>query len=169
MENIEGFKHLKNRDEIEKKAIEITINEELKENRKVIITPREECYDILSIGENPNDIRYIEVKGHAKKSKSFKYVMLSKSEFEFAKEKGDKYWIYLVNIIKNQGAIILKIRDPINKLKWKIMGKNKPKMKYLSNVCKFLLFNENNTNFDFKIITKDIMEKITIPSKNKIK
>jgi hypothetical protein len=65
-ENIEGVEHLKSRDEIEKKAIEITIKEELKENRKVIITPREECYDILSIGENPNDIRYIEVKGHAK-------------------------------------------------------------------------------------------------------
>jgi len=49
------------------------------------------------------------------------------------------------------------------------MEKNKLKMKYLSNVYKFLLFNENNTNFNFKIITKDVMEKIAIPPKNKIR
>ena len=85
MENIEGVKHLKDRDDIERKTIEIAINEELKESRKVIITPIGECYDILSIGENPNDIRYIEIKGHIS-LKIFKYVILSKLEFEFAKK-----------------------------------------------------------------------------------
>jgi hypothetical protein len=159
MENIEGIKYLRNRNDIERKTIEITINEELKESRKVVITPIGECYDILSIGENPNDIKYIEIKGHIS-LKIFKYVILSKLEFEFAKEKGDKYWIYLINIIKNKGAIILKIRDPINKLKWKILRKNKPRTIYLSNVCKS--FNKNNTNFNFEIITKDIMEKMEI-------
>ena len=159
MENIEGIKYLRNRNDIERETIEITIDEELKESRKVVITPIGECYDILSIGENPNDIKYIEIKGHIS-LKTFKYIVLSKSEFEFAKEKGDKYWIYLINIIKNKGAIILKIRDPINKLKWKILRKNKPRTIYLSNVCKS--FNKNNTNFNFEIITKDTMKKMEI-------
>ena len=47
------------------------------------------------------------------------------------------------------------------------MGKNKPRVRYLSDVCKS--FNKNNTNFNFEIITKDTMEKIAIPPKNKIR
>jgi hypothetical protein len=175
--NIGGIEHLKSRDEIEKKTIEIAINEELKENRKVRIAPIRKHYDIISVGNNPEDIKYIEVKGHIS-LKSFMYITLSKSAFEFAKKKGDEYWIYLINIIKNKEATILKIRNPINKLEWKRIievERGKIKINYFSNAYKFLKNDMNKSCLKIiqlrenkeSIIPKNIIEKITILSINK--
>jgi hypothetical protein len=161
-ENIEGIEHLKNRNEIEKKTIEVAIKEELKENRKVIITPKKEHYDIISIGNNPKDIRYIEVKGHISKKKAGD-IYLQKNEFENAKKFGRKYWIYLVNIIqKNEEPIILKIRDPANRLKWKIIEKWVSRFKIHKKKLYFSYFNG---------LLKNSIDKTpnlkTIPLKNK--
>jgi len=178
LENIEGIENLIDRNIIERNIIEIAIKEELKENRKVIIAPIKEHYDILSIGKNPNDIRYIEVKGHISILNSI-FIYLKRKEFDFAKEMKDKYWIYLINMIKDEEIKIFKIRDPINKLKWEeiinVEGKKRKKI-YLSNIHELLKNNINNPDLkivslkDLKnilleksIITEDKVRKITIP------
>jgi hypothetical protein len=81
---------------IEKKAMEIAIEEERKENRKITIVSEKEHYDILSIGNNPEDIRYIEVKGHMREPKSI-FILLKEKEFDFGKEHGNKYWINIIS------------------------------------------------------------------------
>jgi len=162
-ENMEGVEHLKSRNEIEKKTIEIAINEELKENRKVIITPEREHYDIISIGNNPKDIRYIEVKGHISKKKAGN-IYLYESEFKSAKKFGGKYWIYLVNIIQeNKEPIILKIRNPANRLKWKIVERW---------ASRFKIHKERRYFSHINGLLKNSIDKPnlkTIPLKNKIR
>jgi hypothetical protein len=147
---------------IERKAMEIAIEEERKENRKVIVVSEKEHYDILSIGNNPEDIRHIEVKGMSKP----KPILLKEKEFDFGKEHGNKYWIYLVNIIEDKGIKILKIKDPINKLEWRKerIDKKKGKKLYLFNV--YGLLNNNIDENDLKIVS---LEKENIITKDKIK
>jgi hypothetical protein len=119
-ENIEGIEHLEERNENERKAIEIAIKEELKENRKVIIAPIKEHYDILSIGNNSEDIKYIEVKAHRKPTF---HIELSSSQFNLAKEMKEKFWIYLICNI-NKKPKIFEIQNPIENLLF-IKAKNK--------------------------------------------
>ncbi|MEM3420057.1 MAG: DUF3883 domain-containing protein [Nitrososphaerota archaeon] len=114
---IEGIENLEERDENERKAIEFVINEEIKENRKIKISSIREHYDILSIGSNPNDIRYIEVKG----LKHFKNIMLSEIEFKTALKYKDRYHLYIVYDRESNNPKIVKIQNPIKKLKFKIM------------------------------------------------
>jgi membrane protease subunit (stomatin/prohibitin family) len=156
-ENIKGIKHLEERNEIERKAMEIAIEEERKENRKVIVVSEKEHYDILSIGNNPEDIRYIEVKGHMSTSKSI-FITLKEKEFDFGKEHGDKYWIYLINMIEDKGIKILKIKDPINKLEWikERIDKKKRKKLYLSSV--YGLLNNNINENNLKIVSLEKRE-----------
>jgi hypothetical protein len=102
--------HFNKRNKFEKRAIDLVIEEEIKEKRKVIVSPIKEHYDIKSIG---NDIRYIEVKAHRKPSSLIK---MSISQFNFAKKKGNEYWIYIVsNIYKNPK--IIKIQNPIENMR----------------------------------------------------
>jgi len=179
-ENIEGIEHLKSRNKIEKKTIEIAIKEELKENRKVRITPEREHYDIISIGNNPKDIRYIEVKGHISKKKAGD-IYLYESEFKSAKKFGGKYWIYLVNIIQeNKEPIILKIRNPANRLKWKIVERWASRFKihkerrYFSHINELLKNSIDKPNLKTiplknKNTSKDKIRKITILPIDKIR
>jgi hypothetical protein len=105
-----SFLHFNKRNKFEKRAIDLVIEEEIKEKRKVIVSPIKEHYDIKSIG---NDIRYIEVKAHRKPSSLIK---MSISQFNFAKKKGNEYWIYIVsNIYKNPK--IIKIQNPIENMR----------------------------------------------------
>jgi hypothetical protein len=115
--SVKGFKHLKNRNEIERKTIKVAIKEEKKEGRKIKIVSPKKPYDIKSIGKKPEDIRFIEVKGHIN-PKEFNYIKLTEREYNFAKKNEEKYFIYLINFIKEK-PIIIKIRNPIKKLKWK--------------------------------------------------
>jgi len=57
--------------------------------------------------------RYIEVKGHAKGAI---FSILPKGEFEFARRKGKKYWLYVVYNALSDNPILVAIRDPISKL-----------------------------------------------------
>jgi len=148
-ENIKGIKHLEERNEIERKAIEIAINEELKENRKIIIAPIGECYDIISTKESYNfitikemlrksqisiNVRFIKVYASEDKIDSFK---LTRREFYFAKTIGKRYWIYLINM-KNKKPIILKTRSPAYKLKYKVIEVSPEEKYYLFNIHKLL-------------------------------
>lgn len=46
------------------------------------------------------------------------FIKLTEGEFENAKKYGTNYWIYLINFLENEETIILKIKEPIKKLKW---------------------------------------------------
>ena len=112
-----SFLHFNKRNKFEKRAIDLVIEEEIKEKRKVIVSPIKEHYDIKSIG---SDIRYIEVKGHRKPTF---HIELSSSQFNLAKEMKEKFWIYLICNI-NKKPKIFEIQNPIENLLF-IKAKNK--------------------------------------------
>ncbi|MEM2178763.1 MAG: DUF3883 domain-containing protein [Candidatus Methanomethylicaceae archaeon] len=115
------------RDEFERKTLEIVSNEEIKEGRKPEIAFIGEPYDIISYGNSIEDIRYIEVKGHLFNTN---LIRLTKGEYNFAKEKGNKYWIYLItNVGVNENPKIIKIQNPIEKLNWAVMHIKRKKSK----------------------------------------
>jgi len=132
-ENIEGIEHLKKRRKTEKRAIRFTIEEEKKENRKIIIAPLDSPYDLKSLGNDPEDVRFIEVKGHlAPFPNTLPYcsACLTIQEFNFAKEMKDKFWLYIIYGVRKNEKIrrIFKIQNPIENMKWVFMhfNKNKP-------------------------------------------
>lgn len=63
------------------------LSKEIKERRKRIeLAPVIENYDIISYGNNENDIRCIEVKTH-KRLLNANFIELSKYEYDFGKER----------------------------------------------------------------------------------
>ena len=66
-------------------------------------------YDILS--KNEEEIRYIEVKSLTH-GWSESGVALSKTQFEFGKEKGDEYWLYIVEEVGDGEPILHRIQNP---------------------------------------------------------
>ncbi len=74
-------------------------------------------YDILSYDENGEEI-YIEVKSTVNKNSPF---FLSDKEYQIAKEKGDRYFIYRVEnvLARNLTEVLLtKYRNPVNNAKF---------------------------------------------------
>ncbi|MGB9674910.1 MAG: protein NO VEIN domain-containing protein [Nanopusillaceae archaeon] len=128
----------------ERKTLKIAINEELKENRKPEIASIGEPYDIISYGNSSNDIRYIEVKGH-KSFLTLNEIRLTKREFNIAKEYGNKYWIYSIAFTPSENKII-KIQNPIEKLKWETVKKKGKISKYYSHIPLNEIINEGNIN-----------------------
>jgi hypothetical protein len=123
-ENIEGIEYLEERNKFERVAIEIVIEEEKKENRRIRITRASSPFDIESVGNSFGDIRFIEVKGQAFLKQ---HVILSKREYDFASVAKDKYWLYIVYNTFGIKPIILKIQNPIEKLKWEFRLETKGK------------------------------------------
>ena len=67
-------------------------------------------YDILS--QNQKEIRYIEVKSLTH-NWSESGVALSKTQFEFGKEKGDEYWLYVVEGTGDGEPVLHCIQNPV--------------------------------------------------------
>lgn len=101
--------------DVEKKAMEIAMEYERKSGRIPEDVSLKEHYDILSIDPKSGERRFIEVKG---RSGSDLEVELTETEFELAKEKGEKYWLYIVYNIGSGEPKLLAIKDPINNMKW---------------------------------------------------
>ena len=89
---------------IEDAAMELVMEIEEREGRKPDKSPakRGEHYDIYSYDPKTGEERFIEVKGHAGMQM---FAELTKEEFEFGKEKGDKYWLYIVFNLTTTGDI----------------------------------------------------------------
>jgi len=87
---------------IEEAAMKKVMEIEKKEGRKPDNTPAKENYhyDIKSYDSKTGEIRFIEVKGHGGHQV---FGELSEAEFEFGREKGDKYWLYIVYNLTTAG------------------------------------------------------------------
>jgi len=109
------------RKKVEMAAVEFVKRYEEREGR--VIEDRQDTmkFDFYTYPKNEKDVqegmrrgeRYIEVKGHARGAV---FSILPKGEFEFAKSKGDKYWLYVVYNALSDNPILIAIRDPISKL-----------------------------------------------------
>jgi len=89
---------------IEEAAMEVVMEIERKEGKKPDRSPaeRNEHYDIYSYDPKTGEERFIEVKGHAGMQI---FGELTPGEFEFGREKGDKYWLYIVFNLTTAGDI----------------------------------------------------------------
>ncbi|MEM4312066.1 MAG: helicase-related protein [Nitrososphaerales archaeon] len=115
---------------IEEAAMKLVMQIEEKEGRKPSDNPAKDKmpYDIYSYDPNTGEERFIEVKGHAGMQI---FGELTEREFEFGKEKGNKYWLYIVFNLTTAGdltnAKYLRFRDATNTMKVQI----KEKIKYI--------------------------------------
>lgn len=71
-------------------------------------------YDLESTDEN-GAIRYIEVKGISGAWDSQSPAMMTHNEFNAAREKGDTYWLYLVEKAESDDYEIHRIQNPANR------------------------------------------------------
>ena len=102
--------------EIEKAAMMFALEYEKKAGRIPEDVSMREHYDILSKNPSTGEIRYIEVKG--KYSLDLE-IELTEEEFRVAKEKGEKYWLYIIYGIGTGKPRLLAVKDPVNNMGWR--------------------------------------------------
>lgn len=113
---------------IEEAAMKLVMDIERKEGRKPDDSParRGEHYDIFSYDPSTGEERYIEVKGHAGVSI---YAELTPSEYQFGKEKKEKYWLYIVFNLTTAGDVTsarwLRFKDATNTMKVSVTGETR--------------------------------------------
>ena len=102
---------------VENAAMKLVMQIEEKEGRKPDDSPAKENkhYDIYSYDPETGEERFIEVKGHAGMQV---FAELTEEEFKFGKNKGDKYWLYIVFNLTTAGdlasAKYLRFKDATN-------------------------------------------------------
>jgi len=102
---------------VENAAMKLVMQIEEKEGRKPDDSPAKENkhYDIYSYDPETGEERFIEVKGHAGMQV---FAELTREEFKFGKNKGDKYWLYIVFNLTTAGdlasAKYLRFKDATN-------------------------------------------------------
>ena len=93
---------------------QIVIDYETKAGRKAALQKTNNPgFDILS--ESEEEKRYIEVKTV---NGGWKWVLLTKTEFETARERGAEYWIYVVEIYEDGKHCLTTLNDPYNKVNY---------------------------------------------------
>ncbi len=101
----------------EEEAIPIVFNYEGLKGREAVKVSSYEHYDVRSIKRNTRgeiiEERFIEVKTKMRRSLS---VRLTGEESRVAREKGDRYWLYLVYGVRSERPVILAIRNPLERL-----------------------------------------------------
>jgi len=107
---------------IELKAMEHALTYEREQGREPEDVSQFEHFDILSRDPRTGEIRYIEVKGHLGSSL---IAELTESEFKLAKEKGRRYWLYIVNNIGSGKPKLKAIRNPLSKMRVEILESKK--------------------------------------------
>ena len=104
-------------DWVEEEAMPIVFNYEGLGGREAVRVSKFEHFDVKSVKKNFDgnivEERYIEVKTKIRRNLSVK---LTKEEANVAREKRDKYWLYIVYGVKTDKPVILAIRDPLNRL-----------------------------------------------------
>ena len=107
----------RNRKEVDKLAIKKVLKHEVAEGRY----PQEmnhsnPGYDIESRDENNQIIRFIEVKGLGKSWNDFD-VGVSSTQIEMCRTKGDKFWLYVVEDVKDdKKSIIHRFCNPVKEI-----------------------------------------------------
>ena len=103
-------KRQEQREQTDDAGIEYVKTFELRNGRHPQVKPHNNPgYDILS--KNEEEIRYIEVKSLTH-SWGESGVALSKTQFEFGKEKGDEYWLYVVEEVGDGEPVLHRIQNP---------------------------------------------------------
>jgi len=105
-------------EEVERKAMEFAMEFERRNGRVPEDVSKVEHYDIKSVDPRTKDVRYIEVKGRWGLDIT---VELTEPEYEYARELGDKYWLYIVYGFSTGSPRLLAIRDPVNRAKWGVV------------------------------------------------
>lgn len=111
---------------IEDAAMKLVMQIEENEGRKPDDGPakRNEHYDIYSYDPKTGEERFIEVKGHAGRQI---FGELTYEEFKFGREKGDKYWLYIVFDLTTAAdltnAKYLRFRDATNTMNIQVKEK----------------------------------------------
>jgi len=101
--------------ELEDTAMRIAMEYERKEGRVPEDVSMREHYDILSRDPRTGEIRFIEVKGKAGLDLE---IELTEAEFNTAREKRDKYWLYIVYGIDTKMPRLLAIQNPVENTVW---------------------------------------------------
>jgi len=101
--------------EVEEIAMRLAMEYEKGSGRIPEDVSMKEHFDILSRNPRTGEIRFIEVKG---KSGLDLEIELTETEFEVAREKGERYWLYIVYGIGTEKPRLLAVHDPVNNMKW---------------------------------------------------
>ncbi len=120
----EPKKDAKHRSTTEKAGIEAAIHFENLYHRKATDVNEEHVnhpgYDLESVDENDN-IRYIEVKSLSSIWESSNPAMMTRTEFDNAKEYKDLYWLYIVERATaedKEEIVIYCIQNPANRAQY---------------------------------------------------
>lgn len=103
-------------EKVEEEAMRLAMEYERESGRLPEDVSMREHFDILSRDPETGEVvRFIEVKG---KSGLDLEIELTEPEFKVAKEKGEKYWLYIVREIGTGKPRLLAVQDPVNNVKW---------------------------------------------------
>lgn len=101
----------------EEEAIPIVFNYEGLGGREALRVSGYEHYDVRSVKKDSEgrivEERLIEIKTKVKRSLGVK---LREEESKVAREKGDRYWLYLIYGVRTERPAILAIRDPLRRI-----------------------------------------------------
>ena len=105
---------------VEEEAVKFVIEKERAEGRIPEKMPNSEHYDVRSINPSTGEIRLIEVKGHKGPEV---YGELTDDEAKLAGVEGERYWLYIVYDIGSGKPKLLRFRDPLKTMNWKVLEK----------------------------------------------
>jgi hypothetical protein len=104
---------------IEAEAMRVAMEYERSQGREPVDVSGREHFDILSRDPRTGEVRYIEVKGHAGPSL---LAELSEAEYRVAREKRDRYWLYIVCNIASGKPQLVAVQDPLSRMKVEVLG-----------------------------------------------
>jgi superfamily II DNA or RNA helicase len=104
---------------IEAEAMRVAMEYERSQGREPVDVSGREHFDILSRDPRTGEVRYIEVKGHAGPSL---LAELSEAEYRVARERRDRYWLYIVCNIASGKPQLVAVQDPLSRMKVEVLG-----------------------------------------------
>jgi hypothetical protein len=96
---------------LEARAIKLILDREPKWHRTPTHNPG---YDVFEPGEEATPVRWCEVKAMTGRLRD-RPIGLSHTQFDWAREYGDAYWLYVVERAGEADARIVRIQDPAGK------------------------------------------------------
>jgi len=113
----------------------VVFNFEGLEGREAVKVTGHEHYDVFSVKRDEEgrsvEERYIEVKTRMTRDLG---VSLSERESEVAREKGDRYWLYIVYGAGSGSPVLLAVRNPLARLRFKRRVEIEKREKYYFSV-----------------------------------
>jgi len=89
--------------------------------------PEVEHYDVRSVDPLTGEVRIIEVKGHKRPEV---YGELTEDEAGLAEKERDRHWLYIVYDIGSGKPNLLRFRNPLRTMNWKIFERVEKRKMY---------------------------------------